>query len=139
MRPILQPDPERGCFRASLASIAEVPLYTLPELTDTFGRLDTLNAAWFECWRAWLSPRNVGLICVGALPGYEPPGYAICTLVRYVRRAPQYHSLVSHNGRIVHDPIGEHSTWTRKEQRLNYIVVTLLDPSRPHRLRSLPR
>lgn len=101
--------PEEGgdCHAACIASVLEVPLDTVPRLNGPEGLTHEGFAAYRARLDAWLAARNLALVHWTVAPerarDWVPQGYSLVAV-----EAPGFpgfeHSLVAHDGEIVHNP-----------------------------------
>lgn len=112
MKPVFQTvfsNPENttygNCFAACVASILELDLADVPELSA--GDHTDTNARWLRTLNDWLRTKDMAYLEIGSLP---PDDYAYLNISTYhivvgpSPRGSYNHAVVGLNGKIVHDP-----------------------------------
>ena len=99
--PIRRPDgtvEKRGdCLMACVASILEVPLASLPAMTNAHD-----DGSWWDVLMATLRERGHTVIYDDNTPAFRPSGYHIAGGPS--PRGPWGHAVVALDGKVVHDP-----------------------------------
>lgn len=126
MRPIDQTTfgvPEGNCFAACLASLLEIPLEEVPDLTHE------TDSSWWGVVEKWLRLRGlyaVNFVCRGKdLDTFVPPGLHI--LNGPSPRGAFDHSVVARGREIVHDPHPSRAGLAGYRDRM---MLVPMDPAR---------
>ena len=131
MKPVFQtkfggpdaPESEQGnCLAAALASVFEVGLDEVPDLT---GHIN--DGSWYHIILDWLAKRNLTLTVVKLESGH-PMGIHLMPCLSTTLNIPgDDHVVVIENGNTVHDP----NPNAREHGRpIEYWVFAALDPAR---------
>lgn len=99
MKPVMMSRPNEGdgdCLMACVASVLEVELSTLPNITVT--RQDQ----WYTILSDALRPLGYRFVEFSNEPPVNPPGYAIA--FGFSPRTDNPHACVALHGDVVHDP-----------------------------------